>query len=79
MLSFGLMVGVRLTIAGRIAGMTDAATVSAVMSELAARRWRGHLPARLARELVPRVDELPEVERRQLLDALTRRAEGGQL
>jgi hypothetical protein len=46
--------------------------VSAVMSELAARRWRGQVPARLARELVPRVDELPEIERRQLLDALTR-------
>jgi hypothetical protein len=79
MLSFGLMVGVRLTIAGRIAGMTDAATISAVMREMAGRRWRGQVPTRLARELVPRVDELPEVERRQLLDALTRRAEGGQL
>jgi hypothetical protein len=45
--------------------------VSAVMRELAARRWRGQVPARLARELVPRVDELPEIERRQLLDALT--------
>jgi hypothetical protein len=51
--------------------MSDAATVSAVMRELAARRWRGQVPARLARELVPRVDELPDVERRQLLDALT--------
>jgi hypothetical protein len=59
--------------------MSDAATVSAVMSELAARRWRGQVPARLARELVPRVDELPEIERRQLLDALlTRRVEGEQ-
>jgi hypothetical protein len=79
MLSFGLMVGVRLTIAGRIAGMTDPATISAVMREMAGRRWRGQVPTRLARELVPRVDELPEVERRALLDALTRRAEGGQL
>ena len=59
--------------------MSDAATVSAVMSELAARRWRGQVPIRLARELVPRVDELPEVERRQLLDALlARRVEGVQ-
>lgn len=58
--------------------MSDAAMVSAVMRELAVRRWRGQVPARLARELVPRVGELPEVERRQLLDALTRRAEGGQ-
>jgi hypothetical protein len=59
--------------------MSDAATVSAVMRELAGRRWRSQVPTRLARELVPRVDELPEVERRALLDALTRRAEGGQL
>jgi hypothetical protein len=49
------------------------------MSELAARRWRGQVPIRLARELVSRVDELPEVERRQLLDALlARRVEGVQ-
>lgn len=41
--------------------------------------WVGHtFPARLARELVPRVDELPEIERRQLLDGLTRRAEDEQ-
>jgi hypothetical protein len=52
--------------------MSDAATVSAVMREIAARRWRGVVPTRLARELLPRVDELPPVERRQLLDALTR-------
>ena len=51
--------------------MDDAAQVSAVMRSLAARRWRGQVPARLARELVPRVAELPEVERRQLLDALS--------
>jgi hypothetical protein len=57
--------------------MSDAATVSAVMSELAARRWRGQVPIRLARELVSRVDELPEVERRQLLDALLARRVGG--
>jgi hypothetical protein len=53
--------------------MSDAATVSAVMRELAARRWRGQVPTRLARELLPRVDELPPVERRALLTALTRR------
>jgi hypothetical protein len=45
------------------------------MRELAARRWRGQVPARLARQLVPRVDELPAIERRQLLDALTQHAE----
>ena len=49
------------------------------MRSLAVKRWRGQVPARLARELVPRVDELPDVERRQLLDALTRRADGDQL
>jgi hypothetical protein len=48
------------------------------MREMAERRWRGQVPARLARELVPRVDELPPVERRALLDVLTRRVEGGQ-
>ena len=51
--------------------MSDAAQVSAVMRSLAARRWRGQVPKRLAAELVPRVDELPEVERRALLHALT--------
>jgi hypothetical protein len=55
--------------------MNDPAITSAVMRELAARRWRGRVPTRLARELVPRVDELPEIERRQLLDALTEHAE----
>ena len=38
------------------------------MREMAGRRWRGQVPARLARELVPRVDELPEIERSQLLE-----------
>jgi hypothetical protein len=52
--------------------------VSAVMREMAARRWRGTVPTRLARQLVERADELPEVERRALLDVLTRSAEGGQ-
>jgi hypothetical protein len=56
------------------AAVSDA-TVSAVMRELAARRWRGRVPARLARELAERVDELPEVERRSLLPALTQHAE----
>ena len=39
--------------------------------ELAARRWGAQRPVKLARELVLRAAELPEVERRQLLDALT--------
>jgi hypothetical protein len=58
--------------------MSDAAVTSAVMSELAARRWRGQVAIRCARELAERVDELPPTEHRRLLDALTRRAEGGQ-
>jgi hypothetical protein len=45
--------------------------VKLTRSLMSARRWRGQVPARLARELVPRVDELPPTERRQLLDALT--------
>jgi hypothetical protein len=51
--------------------MPDAAVTSAVMRALAARRWRGRVSTRLARELAERVDELPEVERRSLLAALT--------
>ena len=51
--------------------MIDAAVRSAVMADLAARRWRGQVPARLARELLPRVNELPPTERRQLIAALT--------
>jgi hypothetical protein len=40
--------------------MSDAAQVSAVMRDLAARRWRGQVPIRLARELVPLLDALTE-------------------
>jgi hypothetical protein len=50
--------------------MTDAATLSAVMRELAARRWGAQVPTRLAHELLERVDELPEPERVQLRAAL---------
>jgi hypothetical protein len=55
--------------------MSDGATVSAVMAGLAARRWRGQRPTRLARELAERAGELPEIERRQLIDALTEHTE----
>jgi len=54
--------------------MSDAATdaqISAVMRSLAAQRWGASKPVRLARELALRAHELPEIERRQLLDALT--------
>ena len=49
----------------------DAEQLSAVMRGLAARRWHGQVATRAAHELLPRVDELPEVERRALLDALS--------
>ena len=39
--------------------------------ELAARRWGSQRPIKLAKELALRAAELPEVERRQLLDALS--------
>ena len=39
---------------------------------LVAQRWGASKPVRLARELAERAAELPEVERRALLDALTR-------
>ena len=45
--------------------------VSGAARQMAAQRWGASKPARLARELVPRVDELPEIERRALLRALT--------
>jgi hypothetical protein len=58
--------------------MVDPVTVSAVMREMAAKRWRGQVAIRCARQLVERLDELPPTEHRHLLDALARRAEGGQ-
>jgi hypothetical protein len=51
--------------------MNDPAITSAVMRDLASRRWRGHLATRYARVLAERLDELPEVERRALAAALT--------
>jgi hypothetical protein len=44
---------------------------------LAVQRWGASKPSRLARELAERVDELPEVERRQLIAALTEHPEQG--
>jgi hypothetical protein len=37
---------------------------------LSAQRWGSQRPVRIARELSARADELPEVERRHLLEAL---------
>jgi hypothetical protein len=53
--------------------MTDA-ELSAAMKQLAERRWRGQVSSRLARELMGRVDELPPIEKRALMDALNRPA-----
>ena len=50
------------------------ALVSGAAREMAARRWGASKPIRMAQELVLRAHELPEVERRQLLDALTEHA-----
>jgi hypothetical protein len=55
--------------------MSDPAVLSAVMSELAARRWRGHVAIRCARTLAERADELPPTERRRLIAALTEHTE----
>jgi hypothetical protein len=57
--------------------MTDT-HVSGAARQLAARRWGASKPVRLARELALRTRELPEIERRQLIDALTGHAERGQ-
>lgn len=46
--------------------------VSSVMRDVANRRWRGQVPARLARQLLERLDELPADERQRLVEALAR-------
>jgi hypothetical protein len=47
--------------------------------QMAAQRWGARKPIRMAQELAERAAELPEIERRQLIDALlTRRVEDGQ-
>jgi hypothetical protein len=51
--------------------MDGAREVSGAARQLAARRWGASRQIRLAHELALRASELPEVERRQLLDALT--------
>jgi hypothetical protein len=48
------------------------AHVSGAARQLAAQRWGDSKPVRMARELALRAAELPEFERRRLLDALTR-------
>ena len=45
---------------------------------MAARRWGSQRPVKLARELAERVGEQPDIDHRQLIAALTRRAEGEQ-
>ena len=51
--------------------MDDTQTASAAARELVARRWGSQRPVKLARELAERAGELPEVELRALLAALT--------
>jgi hypothetical protein len=58
--------------------MADTQTTGAAARQMAAQRWGASRPVRLAKELALRASELPEIERRQLLDALTERANGGQ-
>jgi hypothetical protein len=58
--------------------MGDTQSGSAAARELAVRRWGASKPVRLARELRSRAAELPEVERRALIVALTS-VKGGQL
>jgi hypothetical protein len=50
--------------------MIDTQTSSAARL-LAVQRWGASKPSRLARELAERADELPEIERRNLIAALT--------
>jgi hypothetical protein len=58
--------------------MNDA-QASVAAHQMAAQRWGARKPIRMAQELVERAAELPEIERRQLIDALlTRRVEDGQ-
>ena len=45
---------------------------------MAVRRWGASKPIRLARELRSRAAELPEVERQQLIAALTQSPKVGQ-
>jgi hypothetical protein len=59
--------------------MGDTQTSSTAARALAVRRWGASRPVRLARELELRAHELPEVERRALIAALTQSAKGGQL
>jgi len=58
--------------------MADTQTTSAAARQMAVQRWGPQRPVRLARELTLRAAELPELERRQLLEALAGPAEGGQ-
>jgi hypothetical protein len=53
----------------KIVRMTDTAASEAARL-LVAQRWGSQRPTRLARELLPRLDELPAEERSRLLDAL---------
>lgn len=53
--------------------MSDRAA-SVAARQLSSSRWGSQKPVRLARELAGRVDELPDPERTQLLNALLTKA-----
>ena len=57
---------------------TSNAAATAAARALVARRWGPSKPVRLARELALRASELPDTERRALIDALTEHANRGQ-
>jgi hypothetical protein len=52
--------------------LDDTQQVSGAARLLVAHRWGASKPVRMARELAERAAELPEVERRALIAALTR-------
>jgi hypothetical protein len=49
---------------------TSNVAASAAARALVARRWGASKPSRLARELVERAGELPDEDRKRVLDAL---------
>jgi hypothetical protein len=63
--------------------MRDAVTTTAATAEemrrRAAARWGPQRPVKLARELASRIDELPELERLRLRQALDEPAETAQV
>jgi hypothetical protein len=57
--------------------MGDHATVSTAARQLSHSRWGAQRPLKLARELLPRLAELPAAERQKLRQALEAAELGG--